>query len=76
MLMALTCDANVRTSVAYINLLLLLWGLKMFVICLCSLDLDYKCFSIKNASVFKISFPFLVVQTATVSRNESSSNEE
>lgn len=32
--------------------------------------------SVKNASVLKISFSFLAVQAAKVSRNESSSNEE
>lgn len=29
-----------------------------------------------NVSIFKISFPFFVVQTAKISRNESSTNEE
>lgn len=36
----------------------------------------FTCCSVKNASVLKLSFSFIAVQAAKVSRNESSSNEE
>lgn len=36
----------------------------------------FTCCSVKNTSVLKLSFSFLAVQAAKVSRNESGSNEE